>query len=240
MIELCPESVKTKTEHGDSPVGLACGGFVPAGADVIEFLADAYPEARDEANSREETPLHIHLKIVRKYELDPCPIVVGLLATVQAVNTRCFKGHSPLYYLGRAAKDDFSWLASCIRFFSADDSNPPDFDAYKKCLGTIINNQPGRSSKTLFLRDLLQSPKNLRDASFEKQNTREVINNIAGRGQYIALLMMDFYVQLAILIAYTLGCSNGFQNKSYTTVMFVGSSYWLLKRLVSALGECEI
>jgi hypothetical protein len=84
---------------------------------------------------------------------------------------------------------------------------------------------------------LLQLPKNLRDVSFEKQNTREVINDIVGRGQYIALLMMDFYMQMAIVVTFTLGCSNGFENKTYTTVMLVGSGYWFLKRLASAVGK---
>jgi hypothetical protein len=237
MIDSCPDSIEINTEQGESPLGIASGGFVPAGAEVIEYLANTHPKAAEEVNLRHETPLLIYLKFVRKYKLDPCPVIVGLLSTTQSANTRDLKGHSPLYYLGTGATNAFSLMASWVRFFTAKDNEEPDFNNYKRCLSTILSCQPHQSSKTLFLRDLLQLPKNLRDVSFEKQNTREVINDIVGRGQYIALLMMDFYMQMAIVVTFTLGCSNGFENKTYTTVMLVGSGYWFLKRLASAVGK---
>mmetsp|Transcript_38896 Transcript_38896/g.71270 ORF Transcript_38896/g.71270 Transcript_38896/m.71270 type:complete len:713 (+) Transcript_38896:152-2290(+) len=239
LIQLCPKSARIVTNHGDYPVSLACGGFVPAGGEVIQELIKAYPEARDETNSRDENPLLIHLKTMRNYELDPCPFVVKLLATVEAVNTRDLKGHSPLYYLGRAATEAFSFQALCVRFFSVEGESDPDFVSFKNCLSVIVSLYPDRDSKTLFLRDLLQLPANLRDVSFEHKSTRVVINSIVGRGQYIALLMMDFYFQLSIVVAFTLGCADSFKNKSYTTVTLVGSAYWLLKRLVSAIGSSE-
>lgn len=239
MVELCPDAAKMVTKHGDTCLGLACGGFVPAGDDVIEFLHNKFPDARDQINLRKESPLLIHLKIMMEYALDPCPIVVGMLATVETVNTRDAKGHSPLYYLGKAATEAFSFMSSCIRFFSSDDDSGPDFEAYERCLSSIVTLDPGRASKTLFLRDLLQFPVKLRDLSFEKQSTRDVINSIVGRGQYTALLMMDFYVQLVIVVSYALGCSNKFENKSYTTAMMFGSTYWLVKRFISALGSSE-
>mmetsp|Transcript_9865 Transcript_9865/g.22189 ORF Transcript_9865/g.22189 Transcript_9865/m.22189 type:complete len:737 (+) Transcript_9865:240-2450(+) len=239
IIRLNKKSVRIVSNHGDTPLGLACGGFVPAGGDVIQELVKAYPEARDETNSRNESPLHIYLKTRRNYELDPCPYMVKMLATVDAVNTRDVKDHSPLYYLGRAATEAFSLMAMCVRFFSTEEDSGPDFDNFKKCLYIIVSLNPARASKTLFLRDLLQLPANLRDLSFEKKGTREVINSIVGRGQYIALLMMDFYVQLSIVVAFTLGCSDTFQKESYTTVTIVGSVYWLLRRLASATGSSE-
>ncbi|KAL7534221.1 hypothetical protein ACHAWF_004759 [Thalassiosira exigua] len=235
MINLCPESAKFATGNGkDTPLSLACGGFVPAGLDVVDLLVNAYPEARVETNSRDETPLHIHLKTMRTYELDPCPCTIKTLATVDVVNARDIKGHSPLYHLGRAATEAFSFMAKSVRFFSVDGDTGPDFDNFKHSLSVIVSLDPGRDSKTLFLRDLLQLPKNLRNVSFEHKSTRIVINSIVGRGQYIGLLMMDFYVQLVIVIAFSLGCADRFQHRAYTTVTIAGSAYWLLRRFVSA------
>ena len=58
-----------------------------------------------------------------------------------------------------------------------------------------------------------------------------------GRGPYIALLMSDFYVQMMIVIAYTIGCSYGFENNSSCiTIMMVGAAYWIFRRGSSLMG----
>lgn len=241
MIQLCPESLKMLTNHGDTPLSLACGGFIPAECNVTQAIVKSYPEARSSINSLNESPLHIHLKINREYELDPCPQLVRMVASREAVNTRDIKGHSPLYYLGKASTETFSFMAKSVRFFSmGDDSEVPDIDNYKKSLHLILSLNPDRASKTLFLRDLLQLPHNLRSVSFEKKATRDVINHVLGRGQYIGLLMFEIYLQFAIVVAFSLGCTHNFDNKAYTTVTLVGSAYWLFKRIMLSLGESWI
>ncbi len=238
LIDLCPASVKMTTAFGDTPLGLACGGFVPAGGDVIKQLVHVYSQARNEVNLRNQTPLHIHLRTAMSYEMDPSPLVVKLLTTVDAVNVRDVNGHTVLYQMGKAASKAFSPMAKCIRFFQTPNPDEdPDMSNYKKCLDTILNNEPQRDSRTLFLRDLLQLPQSLRAISFDMEVTKKTINDIMGRGPYIALLMSDFYVQMMIVIAYTIGCSYGFENNSSCiTIMMVGAAYWIFRRGSSLMG----
>ena len=242
IIQLCPESVRMTTDHGDTALGLACAGFVPACDDVIEALVKALPSARNCLNSRFETPLHLHLKMSRSYDVDPSPSVVRLLTTVDAVNTQDKRGYTPLCILGKAASEALSAFSSCIRFFttpdqfSSDVDNGPNIDNYRKCLQFLLEHDPSRASKTQFLRDLLHFPKSLLHVSFEKEHTRQVLNDICGRGPYIAMLMNDFYIQLMIVLSYTLGCKFGFQGNGTTTAMLAGCAYWTVRRFASAIG----
>ena len=65
-----------------------------------------------------------------------------IMNTVDAVNNRCIKGDSPLFYIGSSATKAFSLMAFCVKFFSIPTialSSPqkvlgPDFDNYQKCL----------------------------------------------------------------------------------------------------------
>jgi len=63
IIQLCPDSASMTTDHGETALGLACNGFVPACEVVIQALVKAFPSARNHVNSFNETPLHIHLSM---------------------------------------------------------------------------------------------------------------------------------------------------------------------------------
>ena len=243
IIQLCPDSASMTNDHGETALGLACHGFVPACEAVIQALVKEFPSSRNHANSFNETPLHIHLKMSRSYQLDPSVFVVRQLTTVDAVNTKDRRGYKPLCILGKAASESLSMFASCIQFFSTPVSHEsPNIDNYKKCLQILLDNEPSRESKTQFLRDLLHFPKSLLVVSFEKEHTRVVLNDICGRGPYVALLMTDFYIQLMIIISFTIGCSFGFKDNGSTTALFVGSAYWIFRRFASAMGKfvCRI
>ena len=161
-----------------------------------------------------------------------------LLTTVDAVNTKDRTGCTPLCILGKAASESMSLFASCIRFFSTPTSHEsPNIDNYKKSLQVLLDHDPSQASKSQFLRDLLHFPKNLLVVSFEKEHTRRVLNDICGRGPYVALLMADFYIQLMIIISFTIGCNFGFKGNGSTTSMLIGSAYWIFRRFASAMGK---
>jgi len=238
IIQLCPDSASMTTDHGETALGLACNGFVPACEVVIQALIKAFPSATNHVNSFNETPLHIHLSMSRNYHVDPSPSVVRLLTTVDGVNTKDRKGCTPLCILGKAASESMSLFASCIQFFSTPTSHEsPNIDNYKKSLQLLLDYDPSRASKSQFLRDLLHFPKNLLVVSFEKEHTRRVLNDICGRGPYVALLMADFYIQLMIIISFTIGCNFGFNGNASTTSMLIGSAYWIFRRFASAMGK---
>lgn len=199
LLELSPNSAEIASAHGDYPLHLALGGFVPSGNEICREILMAYPDARNKTNTRGQTPLVVHLKIMRDYELDPCPYVTKALATSQAVNIRDTKGHSPLYYLGKASTDAFSLYAMSLRFFSADggksygpdsdftnSSSGPDFTKYERILRIMLCLNPAQCSKENFLRDLTQFPPILQEKCFEYELTRQIINDIVGKGQFIA------------------------------------------------------
>lgn len=248
IIQLCPESASMTTDHGDTALGLACNGFVPSSEAVIQALVKAFPSAKSHTNSRNETPLHLHLNMSRSYDVDPSPSVVRVLTTVDAVNTQDLRGHRPLCILGKAASEAMSFFASLIRFFStptqfsSENDDGPNIDNYRKCLHILLDHDPSRDSKSQFLRDLLHFPKSLLVVSFEKEHTRRVLNEICGRGPYVALLMTDLYIQLMIIISFTIGCNFEFEGSGTTTLMLVGCAYWIFRRFASAMGKlvCRI
>lgn len=243
IIQLCPESASMATDHGETALGLACDGFVPACEAVIQALVKAFPSGRNHVNSRNETPLHLHLNMSRSYNVDPSPSVVRIITTVDAVNIQDRRGYRPLCILGKAASEATSFFSSCIRFFStptqfsSEVADGPNIDNYRKCLHVVLDHNPSRDSKSQFLRDLLHFPKSLMVVSFEKEQTRRILNEICGRGPYVALLMTDFYIQLMIIISYTIGCNFGFRGNNTTTAMLVGSAYWIFRRFASAMGK---
>jgi len=241
IIQLCPDSATMTNDHGETALGLACHGFVPACEAVIHALVKAFPSSRNHVNSFTETPLHIHLNMSRSYHVDPSPFLVRQLTTVDAVNTKDRRGYTPLCILGKGASESMTLFASCIHFFSTPTSHESsNIDNYKKCLHVLLDNDPSRESKTQFLRDLLHFPKSLLVVSFEKEHTRCVLNDICGRGPYIALLMTDFYIQLMIIISFTIGCNFGFKGNGTTTAMLFGSAYWIFRRVASAMGSSSI
>jgi hypothetical protein len=77
----------------------------------------------------------------------------------------------------------------------------------------------------------------MRALSFEKRATQEIIVDIMGRGPYIALLLLDFYIQTMVVVAFTIGCWYGFDNNSFSTVMLVGCAYWILRRTAAIIGS---
>ncbi|KAK1747366.1 hypothetical protein QTG54_001329 [Skeletonema marinoi] len=178
IIQLCPDSASMTTDHGETALGLACNGFVPACEVVIQALVKAFPSTRN--------------LMSRNYHVDPSPSV------------------------------------------------SPNIDNYKKSLQIHLEYDPSQDSKSQFLRDLLHFPKNLLVVSFEKEHTRRVLNDICGRGPYVALLMADFYIQLMTIISFTIGCNYGFKGNGSTTPMLIGSAYWIFRRFASAMGSSSI
>jgi hypothetical protein len=237
LIRLCPSSTQIRNADGNTPLGLACGGFLPAETEVILELILAHSDAKGETNNAGQTPLHIYFQQCRKSEFDPCLAVVKALTTIQSVNTRDSKNHSPLYEFGKASSEAFSTLKKCERVFSPQSVDEPNFNSYKSSLEIILCHNPSRDSKTQFLRDLISLPGCMRALSFEKRATQEIIVDIMGRGPYIALLLLDFYIQTMVVVAFTIGCWYGFDNNSFSTVMLVGCAYWILRRTAAIIGS---
>ena len=181
-------------------MGLACGGFFPATAQVIEMLVDAYPDARNETNSHGKTPLLNYLEACIHFKADPYPVVVQLLVTNDVAHKADIKGHTPLWEIGQAAR------------LVLPNAKERQLNNFRKSLDYILVNHQYEDS-TSILRDLWHLPPKLRYFSFEKKGVKQILNDSMQQAPYTGksstvTRKSNLMSKSQILTVFTLFCSH--------------------------------
>jgi len=206
------------TSNGDLPLGLAAGGFFSATPEVIEMLAEANPDAVLHRSKLGKTPLHHYLEACIGFNNVPNPRIMQLLIVDNVAELADNDGHTPLWKLGRAAKN-----------FHLNEQQLEEFSSALTC---ILENHSCKD--TSFLSDLRCLPPSLRITAFETKRVKQILNASMERAPYTAMLMMDFYVQFMIIISFTFGIVEGNRNRNAISALHLfGCAYWTLRKILS-------
>ncbi|KAL7579887.1 hypothetical protein ACA910_004894 [Epithemia clementina (nom. ined.)] len=195
---------------------------------VLQVLAEAYPESLTARENKGRTPMH--LAMVNAYR-DSSPHVVEFLLQhaegKETVNTRDSDGSLPLHL-----------LALALRGYGADDINKRN--NVSRSLALYLDAEPFAAAD--FLNALQTLPDWLQDTAVVSQHVRNVLNEKIVQRLPTAVLMMDGYMLMAIIICFGMATANHIDMRYDPTVenntqgqlsfLFIGASYFLFRELI--------
>eukprot|EP00545_Synedropsis_sp_CCMP1620_P004645 CAMPEP_0119005156 /NCGR_PEP_ID=MMETSP1176-20130426/1557_1 /TAXON_ID=265551 /ORGANISM="Synedropsis recta cf, Strain CCMP1620" /LENGTH=861 /DNA_ID=CAMNT_0006956929 /DNA_START=352 /DNA_END=2937 /DNA_ORIENTATION=+ len=215
---------------GMLPMHYACAyGVSPA---VLAVLQEAYPDSLIAKENKGRTP--VHLAMVNAHR-DASPGVISFLLEhsgnrAELVNLRDHDGYLPLHL-----------LALGLKGFKADEPNQRNNVA--ECLKMYLGAEPRASAD--FLTALQDLPDWLQDVAVVSPHVRSILNRKIVQRFPTAVLMLDGYCLLLIIIFFEIASSANidarFTGEETDTVvpviiLFVGGTYFLLRELVQIIS----
>lgn len=195
---------------------------------VLQVLADAYPESLTARENKGRTPMHLAMVNAHR---DSTPHVVEFLLQhaegKDTANTRDSDGYLPLHL-----------LALALRGYRADD--PTKRNNVSKSLALYLNAEPYPAAD--FLNALQTLPDWLQDTAVVSQHVRNVLNEKIVQRLPTAVLMMDGYMLVVIIVCFGMTTANHidllYEKDAENTTqiqlffLFVGATYFLLRELI--------
>lgn len=214
-------------KNGMLPMHYACA----YGTDtvVLQVLAQVYPDSLTTRENKGRTPMHLAMVNAHR---DSTPHVVEFLLqhpeARDTTNTRDTDGYLPLHL-----------LALALRGYRADD--PAKRRNVSQSLALYLNAEPYPAAD--FLNALQALPNWLQDTAVVSPHVRNVLNEKIVRRLPTAILMLDGYMLVVIIVCFGLASYNhldlrfGQPGATDTTqvpiaFLFLGASYFLLREVV--------
>jgi len=195
---------------------------------VLDVLAEAYPESLTARESKGRTPMHLAMVNAHR---DSTPHVVEFLLRFEGskstANARDSDGYLPLHLLALALKG-----------YQIQD--PAKRSNISKSLQLYLNAEP---TAVDFLNALQALPDWLQDTAVVSDHVRNVLNEKIVRRLPTAILMLDGYMLVIIIVCFGLATANhidirygepGVKNETQVELafLFVGASYFLIRELI--------
>lgn len=213
---------------GMLPMHYACAyGVNPA---VLAVLKDAYPDSLIAKENKGRTPMHLAMVNAHR---DASPGVISFLlenAGSELVNLRDHDGYLPLHL-----------LALGLKGFRADE--PEQRNNVADCLKMYLAAEPKASAD--FLTALQDLPDWLQDVAVVSPHVRNILNKKIVQRFPTAVLMMDGYFLLLIIIFFEIATkehidarfTNGQPDAlAPLVILFIGGTYFLLRELVQIIS----
>lgn len=220
---------------GMYPIHYACAyGTDPA---VLEVLTRVHPESLTAKENKGRTPMH--LAMVNAHRDSISTVLRFLLdhpASRETVNTRDQDGYLPLHL-----------LALGLRGYKADD--PVKRANVADSLAMYLEAKPNAAAD--FLTAIQDLPDWLQDRAVVSQHVRNVLNDKIVRPLPSAILMLDGYVLVMIIICFGVATSNHIdlrfdeENSTNNTqvpvvFLFFGGAYFLLRELIQMFSLIQL
>lgn len=201
---------------------------------VLEVLAEAYPESLTARENKGRTPMHLAMVNAHR---DSTPHVMEFLLqhdeAKETANARDSDGYLPLHLLVLALKGH--------RY-----DHPSKRSNISKSLQLYLSAEPHAAAD--FLNALQQLPDWLQDTTVVSQHVRNVLNKKIVHRFPAAILMLDGYMLVVIIVCFGLATANHidlrygeqgeFTNDTHGQLvfLFVGASYFMVRELVQIVS----
>jgi len=175
-------------------------GAFGASEDVLYVLTEAYPEAIKTKDKRNRTPLHFALSNAGRKTV-PAAVRLLLSLDTEIVNS-IDKGPLPLRVLAE--------YAQTIK--NEDAKRDEKQESVKACLEYLLNANPEPSAD--FLTALQSLPDWLSERAVVMPVVQIILNEKISQRFPTAVLMLDFYVLVMIIVCYSLSVVDSIQKRS--------------------------
>jgi hypothetical protein len=206
-----------------------------ASEEVLYVLTDAYPEAIKTKDRRDRTPLHFALSNAGR---NTVPSAVRLLLSLNKEIVNSIDG-GPLPI--RVLKEYTSTIKP------EDESRDEKRESVRKCLEHLLNAKPNPTAD--FLTTLQSLPDWLSERAVVMPAVQTMLNEKISRRFPTGVLMMDFYVIVAIIFNYSFAVADSINlrygdnpNGNYKIetskliLLYVGAGYFLIREMVQIIS----
>lgn len=203
------------------------------------MLTDAYPEAIKTKDKRQRTPLHFALSNAGRKTV---PSAVRLLLSLNKDIVNSIDG-GPL---------PLRVLSEYTTTIKVDDERRDEKrESVLRCLEHLLNAQPDPTAD--FLTTLQSLPPWLSERAVVMPVVQNLLNEKIARRFPTGVLIMDFYMQLMIIVCYSYAVTQSLQqrfpvdgeaatstddsvNVSYILPLYVGAGYFLIREVVQVIS----
>lgn len=214
-------------EGGMLPMHYACA--YGTGTEVLEVLADAYPDSVFARENKGRTPLHLAMVNAHR---NASPGVLKFLLGFRGgdvVNMSDREGHLPLHLLSMSSK------------FKADQVEARA--NVSQCLSMYLDARPKANAD--FLAAIQSLPEWLQDDAVVSPHVQNILNEKIVKRFPTSILMLDGYMLILIIVSFEIAskqhidyrfANDPVQGDWTLAVLFIGGSYFLLRELVQMIS----